>query len=180
MKLILPQFNNIRMALDYLQIYYRQASRHGARLGAEQAAAARELAAWERHLAEAWPGVRISLLTEPAVSVRAGEAIPIEAGVDLNGLAPQDLVMECVFGRLDRLGAFQPVCIGENGDCTLHLHTDGKTSKGLTRYLGDLAQADLQTRMSGLVHYQLRVFPQHRLLAHRFETGRMKWFRAGS
>ncbi len=180
MKSILPRFNNIRMAMDYLRIYYRQASRHGARLGAEQAKAARELAAWKRHLAEAWPGVQMSLLAEPPVWVRADEPIPIEVGVDLNGLAPEDLVVECVFGRLDRMGAFQHECIGEEGDCTLRLHTNGKTLEGLTRFHGDLAQADLQTRMSGLVRYQLRVFPQHPLLAHRFETGRMKWLRPGN
>ena len=122
----------------------------------------------------------MSLLAEPPVWVRADEPIPIEVGVDLNGLAPEDLVVECVFGRLDRMGAFQHECIGEEGDCTLRLHTNGKTLEGLTRFHGDLAQADLQTRMSGLVRYQLRVFPQHPLLAHRFETGRMKWLRPGN
>ena len=59
------------------------------------------------------------------------------------------------------------------------VQTDGKIRDGLTRYHGDLGQAELQTRMSGLVRYQVRVFPFHPLLAHRFETGRMKWLRPG-
>jgi starch phosphorylase len=46
----------------------------------------------------------------------------------------------------------------------------GKNNKGETIY-----QLDLDSKLTGLQHYKIRVFPYHALLAHRFEMGCMLW-----
>jgi starch phosphorylase len=48
---ILPQFNSVHMAMDYLQAYYGPASAQGKRLGQDHAAGA--LARWKRKIADA-------------------------------------------------------------------------------------------------------------------------------
>jgi len=34
---------------------------------------------------------------------------------------------------------------------------------------------DLHPEISGLLHYQIRIYPHHDLLSHAFETGHMLW-----
>jgi starch phosphorylase len=180
MKSILPMYNGIRMALDYLRGYYHPALAQGRRLGGEDGRGAKELAGWKQKVSRAWPKIKLRLLSAPPTQVRIHDPIPVEVGVELNGLGPADVVVECVFGRINELGQFQVQCIVEgsgaaHADCSLRLDTDGEVRDGFTRYRLDLAATDLQTRMVGLVHFKLRVYPYNPLQAHRFELGLMKW-----
>ena len=86
MKTILPQFNTSRMAMDYLRESYSPAARQGRRMQADNQSGARELSAWKKRVAEAWPQVN-AWLTNPVVSaICSGESLPIEVRVSLNGL----------------------------------------------------------------------------------------------
>jgi glycogen phosphorylase len=46
----------------------------------------------------------------------------------------------------------------------------GTNAEGETRF-----ELELIPGFSGLQTYKLRLYPYHRLLTHRFETGLMKW-----
>jgi glycogen phosphorylase len=169
MKSVLPQFNAIRMAVDYLRGYYAPAREHGRTLGADSGAGARELARWKGRVAAAWEGVRIRLANRPPEAVTAGRQVRVEVAVSLNGLAAEDVVVECVVGRLGELGEFlwqrripfQPAVEEAAG--------------GEQIYFVDLAAAVSELPMEGLLHYEVRLYPHHRLQAHPLECGCMLW-----
>ena len=168
MKTVMPRFNGIRMALDYLRDYYAQAARHGVRLADGGGAGARSLAAWKARVAEAWPRLRMRLATALPAAVRAADPLALEVAVSLNGLQPEDVRVECLSGGLDEVGAF--VATGS----TL-LEPAGDAGGGETLYRLKLRGEGGRPLGDGLGHFKVRLFPYHPLLAHRFETGRMLW-----
>ena len=69
-------------------------------------ARAQEVAAWRKKLTQAWPKVRVRRLDEPAAEITAGSALPIRVAVHLNGLQPDDVLVECLVGTESESGEF--------------------------------------------------------------------------
>jgi starch phosphorylase len=168
MKSIMPRFNAQRMLMDYLQAYYGPASRQGHTLAEGAGAGARELAAWKRRVERSWPKVAIRRTDASERAILYGQSLPIEVAVRLDGLLPEDVVVECLLGIETEQGA------AETGAFTprraLPLEPTGRNEQG--EYLFRL---DLPSIFPGLQFYKLRVYPFHRLLSHRFEMGYMLW-----
>jgi starch phosphorylase len=167
MKTILPRFNTIRMAMDYLRQAYSPAAREGRLLAADAAHGARELAIWKQRIVQAWPGVQARLVSRLPASIRAGEALTLELELTLNGLQPGDLVVECVIGQLDVDGQFQAINrkLFTSGDPL----ADGKSL--LRCELFDFGPCSI----GGLQHFKIRYYPCHHLLSHPLECGLMRW-----
>ncbi len=160
MRTLIPRFTAQRMFRDYLQQAYGPAAERSARLAANGAAGATELAAWKQRVRERW--ARVQLIPPAAVPQRLdhGQPLIIEVEVALNGLTAGDIVVECVCGHNGADG-FAPVR-------TLKLAPQADThDRG--RYRLDAEP------LPGLQHLRLRAYPFHPLLAHPFEMGRMLW-----
>ncbi|MBT8116478.1 MAG: alpha-glucan family phosphorylase, partial [Gammaproteobacteria bacterium] len=71
MKTIIPGFNTIRMATDYLGQSYAPAAREGRRLQAGNAAGARELAAWKQKVTSAWDAIHGHMISEVPATISA-------------------------------------------------------------------------------------------------------------
>jgi len=168
MKSVLPQFNSIRMALDYLRDSYAPAAREGRRLAADGAAGARELAQWKQKIAAAWPSVRARMGQPTAASIHAGESLPLDVAVHLNGLQPDDVFVECVVGN--------PNAWEEDlSFCGVPLFLVGETTEGEALYHCDLFDSGMSCQVGGLQQFNIRVYPCHHLLCHPLECGRMIW-----
>jgi len=163
MRTTIPHFNAQRMMRDYVRQMYAPAARHRTRLAHDEHAGAAELARWKTAVHKAWPGVGLRQLEQPPTQVKSGESIPLRVAADLNGLRAEDVIVECLVGTEDRNGDFK---VEENHA----LSPAGMTDAGET-----LFTLDLRPDLSGLQYYQLRIYPFHPLLAHRFETGCMIW-----
>lgn len=162
MKTIIPRFNAERMVADYLRELYLPARDHGRRLAASDSAGARTLARWKRRVLAGWGEVQVALAAEVVPSIHHDERLAIRVAVKLGPLAPEDLVVECV------LGTETP-----GGDVTPHsvhrlVHSGAVDGRALFAI-------DLAPPAAGLLSYRLRAYPWHRLLAHPFELGRMRW-----
>lgn len=168
MKSILPVFNNIRMALDYVRSYYGPAQRRGKKLAENSHQGARDLAIWKKQVAAAWPGATIRLSQPIPKAVRSGESMPIEVAVRLNGLRPEDVVVECVLGRTTEFGEFIP----RN---SVHLGTTGQVLDGETYFQGNLCSDRYCALVEGIEHFKIRVYPYHQMMSHPFECGCMLW-----
>jgi starch phosphorylase len=168
MKTIIPRFNTIRMAVDYLGQSYAPAAREGRLLGADAAAGARELSEWKHKVAQAWPSVNGRLITEVPPSINAGEPLSFEMAIHLNGLQPDDIVVECVKGKTSEEGKF---------DITnsVLFYLAGKTPEGDTLYRCDMFDLGDMCTASGLQQFKIRYYPCHHLLSHPFECGLMRW-----
>ncbi|HEX4881243.1 MAG TPA: alpha-glucan family phosphorylase [Porticoccaceae bacterium] len=163
MKTIIPRFNAERMVADYLRQYYVPARDHGQRLAADDWAGARALVRWKQRALAGWPEVRLALVAPAPSTIFHDERLRLRVAVTLGTLAPEDVVVECVLGRESATGEFETVSVHP-------LHHDGRMPDGRTQFT-----LDLQPSASGLLSYQIRIYPWHRLLAHPFELGRMRW-----
>ena len=162
MRTIIPRFNSVRMVRDYVTQMYVPARDQFLRLAANDGAEARRLAAWRRRIAAHWEGVGLRRLDAPQENVAQHDSLTIEVAVNLNGLLPEDVCVECVVNLND----------DETVDATTRLAfgAAGDWGEGETLY-----RLQMRPPNAGLQYYRLRVYPTHELLSHPFEMGRMRW-----
>lgn len=163
MKSIMPHFNAQRMVMDYVRDYYAPASRQYKKLSADNNAPAIALAKWKNKIAKAWQGVTLNRLDTAQQSIKAGETLPIRVMATLNGLAASDVKVECLLGTESEQGDFE---IKDH----FYLEPTDSDSSGEVEF-----RLDLCPTLSGLQYYKIRIYPDHELLSHAFETGRMIW-----
>jgi starch phosphorylase len=97
-----PQFNCQRMIRDYVERMYEPAHLAGLRARDNGYQWAREKAEWNRKVEQAWPQVSIQDVSAAVGrSMVTGAAIALRALVDLAGLAPGDVRVEAVVGRVN-------------------------------------------------------------------------------
>ncbi len=163
MRTIIPNYNAQRMAMDYLNKFYSRACDHNKRLSANNRALASELAQWKLKVAEVWPSVSLRRTDEQQERILSGVSMPIRISANLNGLSPKDVIVECVVGRSSKTQEFTP-----------HQHyllePTGEIDRGETVF-----GIDLTPELPGQQYYKLRMYPHHKALANRFETGFMIW-----
>ena len=162
MKSCIPRFNSMRMVNDYVQKFYAPARDHCVRLRAHKRQEAAELARWKAKIRAHWNKVHAERLDEARPWLQYGASLPIRVRVFLEGLAPDDVTVECVVGRTDTHGDFHPEAVYP----LQHETQEGKS---------DIFHLDLQPDECGLKTYRLRLYPHHRLLAHPFEMGYLIW-----
>ncbi len=168
MKSILPRFNTIRMALDYLRISYAPAARESRLLSEDNARGAQELASWKQRIDKQWSGVHGSLVSPIPASISARESLPVEVEIHLNGLDAGDVTVECVFGRETGTGCFDI-------ERRLSFELAESTRGDMARYHCDLFNTAESCLQGGQQYFRIRLYPCHPLLTHPLECGRMIW-----
>jgi glycogen phosphorylase len=159
-----PRAQAARMVREYVETLYVPAARASRALagdgGQAPFAAARDLAAWRRRVAKAWTGVRIEHIEAGDGERGPGEWLPVRASVALGDLAPQDVTVEVICGRVnDEEDIVEPEASP--------LAPDGPaTADGTVRYAGEA-----RLGRPGPFGYTVRVVPCHPLLASTAELG---------
>jgi starch phosphorylase len=109
---VLPRFNAQRMVSDYCREMYCPALAQGRHLASEGGAHARALSEWKHRAHEAWSGLALRWLDEPAESVQTGEPVILRVAADLGGLAAHEVCLECILNLAGseepRIEHFQP------------------------------------------------------------------------
>lgn len=153
-----PRVQATRMVRDYVQQYYCPAAL-AARPLVSDPQVARDFAAWQSRVREAWPRVRVvgvdvsGIDTDPAL----GHEMTVRAYFDLGGLTERDVVAQAVLGTLGPDGDLKdtiitPMRFVGNGD-------------------GHRFQAEVPLSRPGSLGYTVRVFPAHPMLAADAELG---------
>ncbi|WP_028006682.1 alpha-glucan family phosphorylase [Solimonas flava] len=159
MKTLIPRFNSARMVMDYVHGFYGPAARQTARFTAAGHALAREYAAWKQKLHQAWGGVSLQAPTLPQV-VGQGAPLTVEVAAGLNGLAPTDVIVECLLG------------VEVHGRFTVHksalLHPQ-TAADGQIRFVGSLEP------LAGRQCLRVRMRPTHPAMSHPGELGAAVW-----
>ena len=163
MKSALPQFNSQRMVMDYIKGFYGPAAEQGRKLAKNRSRGAKELASWKNRVYQLWSSVSLRRIDHSPQAVKAGEHFLIEVAAQLGELTPDDVRLECLIGKEDE---HQEFIATEYFGFT----ADGQLDTGETRFV-----LDLDPPLPGLQHFQIRIYPCHPLLSHRFETGCMIW-----
>lgn len=163
MKSLMPRFNAQRMVMDYVRDYYALARKQCLVMAGNQYARAKEVATWRRKLDQFWPKVRLRRLDNPLGEIQAGNALTISVAASLDGLTPEDVLVECLVGTEN-----------ENGEFIRHdAHVFTYTGAG--EHGESVFRLDYLPQLSGLQYYKIRLFPFHPCLSHRFEAGYMIW-----
>ncbi len=163
MQSIIPRFNAMRMVMDYVTKLYTPAKNQHQKLAANNGAQARELASWKQKIRKQWSGVRVKGISEAPQAIEYDEKLPLSVKVFLNGLAADDVAVECLIGTQREAESFKVLE-------RFFLKPQNNTDSGETIY-----SANEKLQHSGLQSYKIRIYPYHSLLSHRFEIGYMLW-----
>ena len=161
-----PELNAGRMVRQYVQKLYRPAGKAEARLAENNYRAARELAGWKGRIVSSWPGVAVAHVESGGVATvpQVGDALHLRAHIQLNGLAPEDVTVEVVYGK--SLG---------NDDLTdviamplaAEPFVTGVTDAGAPTLFTGTIELD----RGGAFGYSVRVVPRNELLVSPAEMG---------
>jgi len=161
---LLPRFSSTRMVGEYLAKFYLPASRQGRRYSEVNAEAARKVAAWKTHVRKCWDSVRMRRLDTPMRTLPYGQTLRLEVAVFLDGLKPEDVVVEMLLGRHTEFEKLRE-------KRRYRFEWEGvMTDQGEYRFV-----LQLTPEMCGKLDYRVRTYPWHELLTHPFEMGMMRW-----
>ncbi len=162
MKTCIPQFNAQRMVRDYVFKFYRTAKNYYTSLLKDNLGKAKELSVWKNKVHNHWHDVTIRCIDCHKKILTQNEVLPLSVAVFLNGLSHDDIVVECVVGRVQTNDHFKA-------------HSRYFLTHKGTEEQEDIFTLDLKPTIPGLNHYKIRVFPYHVLLSHPFELGCLLW-----
>lgn len=155
-----PQVLASRMVRDYAVEYYTPAAAASRKAVADNFAGARELAAYRNRVESAWPHVRVDQVDSAGLpdTPVIGANLSLRANVQLGGLAPTDVVVQAVLGRVSSADDLSEVTAVPMN----HVGSDGG---------GEVFEIETPVPLSGAVGYTVRVLPHSALLAGDAELG---------
>ncbi|MEO7147554.1 MAG: alpha-glucan family phosphorylase [Terrimesophilobacter sp.] len=166
-----PQLCADRMVSEYVDRLYRPAAVAARKLSANGSAGASELAAWKAKVRAAWPKVSVGHVESGGVDPlpEVGEVLHVRAKVELDGLTPEDVAVEVVYGR--------PNAADELAEPQYALMTPGprdvdrtgpaeNANQGLVQFSGTVPLA-----RAGSFGYTVRILPNHEGLDSPAELG---------
>ncbi|MCL4798815.1 MAG: alpha-glucan family phosphorylase [Burkholderiales bacterium] len=155
---ILPRFNAARMLNEYVASSYVPAAEQGRRYAQERFEDARTVAAWKARVRHAWHDVGLRRIDVPRKRLQFGQSFKVEVAAKLNGLAPDDVVVELLMKRARQHVRYELAPAGTVPQTGEHRFA-----------------LELTPDLCGQLEYRIRAYPCHALLTHPFEMGVMIW-----
>ncbi len=159
---LVPRFAARRMVKEYWEDFYVRALERCALMEMDNAAGARELARWKRHVESRWHEVRVlNVKTEPTFNLHPGSPVRVNVEVALGGLLPEDVEVQICYGA-DRgkgdieLSGYTRLDYAENG--TAHQYTGSWTAPE-----------------NGTFGFTVRVVPSHPFMGNPLRMGIVRW-----
>ena len=161
---LLPQYNSTRMVGEYLSKFYLAATKQWRRFSDNQFENATRLSTWKTRINEAWREVRLHRRDAPVKRIDYGNDLRFEVALQLNGLKPEDIVVELLLGR--------PL-VGHDQTKNKHFrfHSTGTADAGGMH----IYALELKPELCGSLDYKIRAYPWHELMTHPLEMGLMVW-----
>ncbi len=160
-----PRLSADRMVREYVERLYLPAAASARELMADGASGARELAAWKRRIAQAWPEVGVGSVETGGVDTvpQVGDELHVRAQVKLDGLSTEDVTVELLYGfaRSDDELVSPERLVLEPDDTG-----SGGPASGLVQFAGTVPLA-----RAGGFGYTVRVLPRHPGLSAGAELG---------
>ncbi|HZU68206.1 MAG TPA: alpha-glucan family phosphorylase [Ktedonobacteraceae bacterium] len=157
-----PQFSMKRMVKEYTTRFYVPEIQRGIAIAQDNYERARVLAAWKDKIRKSWQSLEVYADGQRDGQLSLGEGIDVRAWVRGDGLRPQDLSVELVYG--DANDEQLPI------QHTLPMQYTKQELDGSYRF--DLR---LQPPESGSIAYGIRVLPNHPALGGKHEMGLVRW-----
>ena len=157
-----PKVLATRMVRDYTEQLYAPAAQHNARVNADGHAGARALAEYKARARAGWTSVRVEHVEGSGVSDSpiVGESLSVDAYVALDGLAPHEVDVQVVAGRVE-LGTDDLVDWDATSLDVVEVYEDGKA-----KFSGQVP-----IERTGQFGWTVRVLPRHELMAYPASLG---------
>jgi starch phosphorylase len=156
-----PALSADRMVKEYVNRLYIPAAQSEREISASAYTSARELSAWKARLTAAWPRVQVLHVESGGVDVvpQIGDSLHVRALVALDGLAPDDVKVEVVYGR------------ARNGDGLSDIHRQRLALDSAEPGQPAMFTGTVELDRPGSFGYNVRVVPSSPLLANPAELG---------
>ena len=166
-----PELNAGRMVREYVQKLYRPAGASEARLSANNYRAARELSIWKARILGAWPGVAVEHVESGGVAPvpQVGDELRLRAHVQLNGLAPEDVTVQVVYGK--SLGGDDLTDVSTQALDPINDALSLDATETLAPGAPTLFTGTVELDRAGGFGYTVRVVPRNDLLSSPAEMG---------
>lgn len=159
-----PFFNTNRMLVNYWNNCYFPAATKLQAFRRDDAERGKALARWKAGVRREWPSVSIEQCSHtPTHELSCGEPLTVEATVRLAALVPEDVSVECYYGKVDSEGSIRDGRV-------LPMDLVARTTDDRYRYT-----ATVPCVSSGEHGYTIRVLPHHRDLVYSFELHLVRW-----
>ena len=157
-----PKVLATRMVRDYTEQLYAPAAQHNARVNADGHAGARALADYKARARAGWPAVRVDHVEGSGISDSplVGESLAVDAYVALDGLAPHEVDVQVVAGRV-ALGTDDLVDWDATSLGFVEAYEDGRA-----KFAGHVP-----IERTGQFGWTVRVLPRHELMAYPASLG---------
>jgi alpha-glucan phosphorylase-like protein len=162
---IAPDFVMKRMLDDYQERFYSKIWNRSQILKKDDFKELRELLQWKARVRRAWDGIELLDLQAPDTynhSLPLGEHFTASVSLRLYELHAEDLGVELVFFR--RISETELELVRT---FTLDL---AKKEELIATY-----SCDIQPQAAGVFEYGFRIYPKHKLLAHRQDFDLVRW-----
>ena len=161
---LLPNFNSTRMVSEYVVNTYAPAARQYRKYCGNNFSGACTVAEWKNAVRRAWPGVTIRRLNTPEQRITFRDEVNLQVSVNLNGLKPDDVVVEMLIGHLSSKEKLKQA---------MHYPF---TAQAANQEAGEHVFAlKMSPELCGKLEYRVRVYPRHEMLTHPLEMGCMRW-----
>jgi starch phosphorylase len=157
-----PQFSMRRMVKDYTNQYYVPAIEQSLHIADNNYGDVRKLATWKERVRKAWPSLELYVDGKRDGQLSLGEGIDVHAWVRANGLSPEDLCVELVYGETKEDQV--------EGQHALTMQYTKLEQDGSYRY-----DVRLQPDESGSLAYNVRIVPTHSKLSEKYEMNLIRW-----
>lgn len=162
--LLVPEYSTMRMVKEYSERFYVKAVRSSTRMLEGDLKEAKQLTAWKARVSSAWSDVAVKdLVVGSRTELHVGDAMPVEALVQLGALTPNDVVVELYHGPT---GGGHELLQGS----IVRMRPQGAASGGLYRYVGEIPTKD-----SGAHAFAARIMPSNENLSNPYETSLVRW-----
>ncbi|MBF0500596.1 MAG: alpha-glucan family phosphorylase [Candidatus Riflebacteria bacterium] len=158
-----PVFNTDRMVGEYNDRYYIPGNERYKALSADDRRRARDLAGWMQNIRNAWGNLRIEdVQSDGSNDRRVGDEIEIKACLYLDGIKPDDVLVQGYVGKVES---------DENiTSCQIVDLKPGKVRDGRATFTGTI-----KLSTSGKLGLTVRVLPQHPDLINPIVTKLVLW-----
>ncbi|WP_028574856.1 alpha-glucan family phosphorylase [Desulfonatronovibrio hydrogenovorans] len=159
-----PMFSSHRMVEDYSRTAYLPAYQNFVKLEKNGFEQAKNLASWRMDLMTKWSDVKIrNVRASTEDSLHSGEELVVTAEVFINGLSPQDILVEIYSGGVDMHGDFA-------NRKTVQMEQADSTGDGWMAFQGRVVPDT-----TGRFGYTVRILPHHPLLLDPHCLGLIHW-----
>lgn len=156
-----PALSADRMVAEYVERLYTPAAHAERAISANGYQPARELAEWVGRVTEAWPRVHVTHVESGGVDAvpQVGDSLHLRASVAIDGLSPDDVTVEVVYGR------------AREGDRLENVTRQALTLESAEPGQSAVFAGTVPLARAGSFGYTVQVVPRHAQLANPAELG---------